>query len=463
MPPKVSSACAHEHAQHDVSLHAEEAGFKRPSLARRKAAMTLSGRATRSGRDEKHHQHLETLFPGPLVLPNDALAIDLTEPPQSMKSWMQGKLRNPVTQERKTIYLAPVPGVAKQLSSVRNWAVPSTVSASHRQACKPPETDHVREYLKAFYHPLPVKLLPQGLCFVPWDVAKDRLRPKYIGLQAGDGVTRVRTRPSPDGVFYRQLNLNDILDAAIETLPDDAYALVILVDHDLYEDDDDDFCCGRAYGSSRVAVVSSARYHPSLDHDAGVDRKHMWPASHCAAYVRDACRPPAARDSKRRRVVQTGVLSASPGTAMVAVIQSAPPALKPENDLEGLWLSRVVRTVSHELGHCFCLAHCSYYACVMQGTAGMAEDVRQPPYLCMVCLAKLTRAIRGVDQGMDETKFQISRYMALARFCGEHLQVAMFAAYRCWLYKRIEMLKTQDAAPGKVLENSNLARCTEET
>ncbi|GAB1318404.1 Archaemetzincin-2 [Madurella fahalii] len=456
------SACSHERAEHDISLHAEEVGFKRPSFAKRKAATTPSGRATRSGGDEKHHQDLESLFPGPLVLPDDALAIDPTEPPQSLKSWMQEKLRNPVTQQRKTIYIAPVPEVAQQLSSIRKWAVPSAAAASRAPTCKPPEVDHVRQYLEAFYHPLPVKLLPQDVRFVPWDEAKDRMQPKYIGLQAGDGVTRVRTRPSPDKVFYRQLNLDDILDAAIEALPDDAYALVMLVNHDLYEDADDDFCCGRAYGNSRVAVVSSARYHPGLDHDAGIDREHMWPASHCAAYVRGVCKPLASRHSKRRKAAQPGVLSPDPGAAMTAVIRSALPALKPENDLDGLWLSRMARTVSHELGHCFCLDHCSYYACVMQGTAGIAEDVRQPPYLCLVCLAKLTRAIRDVDPEIDEAAFQINRYMALARFCSEHLQVAMFAAYRCWLYMRIEMLKNRGGVPAKALKNDSLARLTEE-
>jgi archaemetzincin len=77
----------------------------------------------------------------------------------------------------------------------------------------------------------------------------------------------------------------------------------------------------------------------------------------------------------------------------------------------------------------------------MQGTAGMAEDLRQPPYLCLVCLAKVTRAVRDVEQYADETQFIVERYRALARFCAKWRRLGMFAAYRRWLEKRIEMLE----------------------
>ncbi|KAK4129974.1 hypothetical protein BT67DRAFT_437390 [Trichocladium antarcticum] len=233
-------------------------------------------------------------------------------------------------------------------SSTSRRMPPKSASRGRRlpSATEQRQDPDAHQYLAAFYHPLPVKLLPDGPRFVPWtdDKTGGRKQPAYIGLQVGRGITRITTRPCPDGAFARQLSLNDILDAAIEALPGDAYAMVMLAHHDLYgDDDDDDFCCGRAYGGSRVAVVSSARYHPALDDAAGIDRAHMWPASHCADHVA---------------------------------------ALKPRNHPRPLALSRVARTASHELGHCFGLAHCSYYACVMQGTAGLAEDARQPPYLC---------------------------------------------------------------------------------
>lgn len=117
--------------------------------------------------------------------------------------------------------------------------------------------------------------------------------PSYIALTSTSPpiATRIRTRHLPASSsslpYPTQLNLNDLLDHAISILPSDAYALLLLVQHDLYEDDDDDFCVGRAYGGSRVAVVSCARYRPELDGHAGVDVSggHCWPGSHCERFV----------------------------------------------------------------------------------------------------------------------------------------------------------------------------------
>ena len=63
------------------------------------------------------------------------------------------------------------------------------------------------------------------------------------------------------------------------------YALVLLVHQDLYEDDNDAFTCGRAYGGSRGTVLSSARYNPALDVLQGVDKTHPRPVSHCKEFV----------------------------------------------------------------------------------------------------------------------------------------------------------------------------------
>lgn len=116
-----------------------------------------------------------------------------------------------------------------------------------------------------------------------------RAKPNLIGLNTSTESIGIRWRPSPDGIFPGQLNLDDLLDTAISILPADAYALLMLVEHDLYEDEDDDFCCGRAYGGSRVAVASMARYDPHLDERQNVERNHAWPASHCESYMRACC------------------------------------------------------------------------------------------------------------------------------------------------------------------------------
>lgn len=108
-------------------------------------------------------------------------------------------------------------------------------------------------------------------------------------------------------------------------------------------------------------------------------------------------------------------------------------ALDPITDADeaantALWLGRVCRTASHELGHCLGVDHCVYYACAMQGTASLAEDVRQPPYLCPVDLAKILRAT-GADV--------LERYQALLVFCQRYENAHMFAAFAAWLQRRL--------------------------
>ena len=454
--------CSHKHPQLHVSPHAADAGFVRPPLTKRQAATTTSGRAGNGSAVAKHSRQ-EHLFPGPLVLPDDGLAIDPKESPQSLRSWVNEKHRNPVTSRRKTIYVAPTPELDKALHpTAGKWTLPSVLPAPLKGGCNPPDSEQVRQYLEAFYHPLPVKILPDEVRLVPWTEGKptkSSKQPQYIGLQIGKDITRITTRPCPDQAFPQQLNLNDILDAAIESLPADAYALVLLTNHDLYEDDDDDFCCGRAYGGSRVAVVSSARYHPLLDASASIEREHMWPASHCEAYVRRVCNDndaQAAADPhpKRRKTAPPVGFPAksSPAEPFAAVIAAGLAAPAPTASLTGLWLSRVARTAAHEVGHCFCLAHCAYYACVMQGTAGIAEDVRQPPYLCLVCLPKLMRAVGDVEKGVDGGELVVGRYRALAGFCAKWKRVGMFAAFGCWLERRIEVLEGGSSAAGGMEE-----------
>ncbi|KAF2628229.1 hypothetical protein BU25DRAFT_467612 [Macroventuria anomochaeta] len=149
------------------------------------------------------------------------------------------------------------------------------------------------KYISVFYHGMTVReLLPKRLKWTSWENSpKSSHRssiPEYVALQYGNETTRVRTRKPPGNIFIAQLNLNDILDDAIRAIPDDAYALCLLVDHDMWEEDDD-FCCDRAYGGSRVAVVQTARYNPTLEAKEGIDRAHMWPLSYCKDFVDKIC------------------------------------------------------------------------------------------------------------------------------------------------------------------------------
>jgi archaemetzincin len=433
------SSCDHASLCVDPSSHAQHVGYSRRTAQQLVAATRASGRAPKAEKAGDSVPEAST-FPAPLVLPGDDLSWDPKYGAQSLKSWRQESDRNPVTDERKTVYVVPVPSVAAEVKHVKGWTqpkLPSQASTAVR-----PYHNEVVQYLAAFYHSLPVRLLFQPkLQFMAWDdgrpAKKKRSKVSYVALFIGSEAVRIRARPSSDGLFGGQLNLEDILDAAIAMLPADAYALLLLMDHDLYEEEDNDFCCGRAYGGSRVAVVSSARYNPALDAKQEVEVEHSWPASHCQAYVDSCVRNAddgAAPPKKKARVTtkQQQAEAASPqpsSSAIQAAVRAFSAVSASSRSDSALWLARFCRTASHELGHCFGMDHCVYYACSMQGSAGLSEDARQPPYLCPVDLAKILRAA-----GAGPTK----RYRALLAFCERfERQERTFAAFAAWLRQRI--------------------------
>lgn len=321
-----------------------------------------------------------------------------------------------------------------------------------------PKNQDILDYLRVFYHGMEVKLLSSPkLEFTanpppPPNACPKRGGMKNIWINTPKELVGIRMRATPEGEFTHQLNLNDLLDAAIDILPGDAYALVMLVEHDIFEDEEDDFACGRAYGGSRVAVVSSARYNPRLDWKARIEREHSWPASHCKEYLDRMCdefegeeteveevKSARVKWQKKKRTEKSPenedenetIQRRGPLYAALKAHSSLPlPQLNPSpTTLYGLWLGRVCRTAGHELGHCFGIGHCTYYACSMQGTASIIEDPRQPPYLCPVDLEKVVRTT-GADV--------LERYEVILSFCDRFKRVHLFATYAAWIRGRIE-------------------------
>ncbi|OAL43554.1 hypothetical protein IQ07DRAFT_625888 [Pyrenochaeta sp. DS3sAY3a] len=393
--------CPHTTLQLSPSPFAQLAGYERGDQK------TLAAAEVKSGRPPKTlHDTSGQLFPAPLVLPHDDLNYDPDCPPQSLKSWLSMKSRNKLNTEpkRNTLYVAQIPTIEKEVGYMHDWLAPR--STSDREIVGGSEINEVErldvkffaDYLKSFYLGINVEICPTPLSWVAW--AKQRQGrpsrsvklPQYIGLAYDGRCTRIRVRPTPDHVFTAQLSLDDILDAAIDMLPEDAYAICLVIDHDMYENEEDDFCCGRAYGGSRVAVVQSARYNPALDKNSGIDHEHMWPRSHCKAYVDKLC---AVEEVKRKPPSSEQITTSKNGPMRMAIDGASQSPVIPyaPQDIQSLWFSRLARTITHELGHCFGMAHCAYYACNMQGTASMKEDVRQPPYLCPICEAKVAHAV----------------------------------------------------------------------
>ena len=481
-----SARCRHADLSFESSPHANQAGYARahaeqrataaglPAASAKSNASTGSSAAKRKTKSKNENGEAvlssapPSCFPAPLVLPGDDLAWDPTYPAQTIRSWLRDKDRNVVTPEQRTIYVVAPPRIEAKTDVselLKKWTRPLSTHTA-----KPPAIEQVADYLRAFYYGMEVRVMPRSqLSFTNWEdedessgkkpkgaarkARKATGPPKFIGLKTSTECVGVRVRTIEDSLFAGQMNLNDLLDVAIEIVPKDAYALLMLVEHDLYEEEDDDFACGRAYGGSRVAVVSMARYNPALDSAQDVEREHAWPASHCTKYINDICKssdPSSQTEPKTKK--KAGNLESGPSShqhqqegqqqqqqqhdqsssPMHAAV-SAYLALDPITDADeaantALWLGRVCRTASHELGHCLGVDHCVYYACAMQGTASLAEDVRQPPYLCPVDLAKILRAT-GADV--------LERYQALLVFCQRYENAHMFAAFAAWLQRRL--------------------------
>ena len=442
--------CKHPSLNFELSTHAANVGYRR-STAQQRASATVAATHRNRNNASANRDIPASTFPAPLLLPDDALSIDPRCPPQSLRSWLRLKDRNEVTTEKNKIYVAGPPDTDPSVQFMQSWSHPQT---DDRLVITTPRTEDIINYLTAFYHGLPVKLLPPPkLCFATWDTAIPKrskskssksMIPPYIGLNTPTECVRIRARPSPDGVFTAQLNLDDLLDAAISMLPNDAYAFLLVVEHDLFEHDDDLFICGRAYGGSRVAVISTARYHPILDDTERVEREHAWPASHCELHIQ-ACCATVTQSSSTRPKKRTKLQNDDADLSKSHLPQPPPDrptlpmldALAAHKGLDlssspivlsGLWLGRVCRTASHELGHCFGIEHCTYYACIMQGSCSLAEDARQPPYLCPIDLAKTLDASGTTAE---------TRYQALLKFCEQHADVHLFAAFAAWISARL--------------------------
>ncbi|KAE9367444.1 hypothetical protein N431DRAFT_428819 [Stipitochalara longipes BDJ] len=473
MPPKTKTkAYTHQNLIFTPSSHASKAGYKQPTPRQLIAATTAQGTILNpvSSSSSEPEEHAST-FPAPLVLPGDELSWEPTYNGQSVGAWVRGSYRNEITRQRRTLYLVSPPVFGKGLEEAEAWKKPVLKGKKKQEKVgwTEKDTENVLEYLRAFYYGMEVKMMPrETLCFAA-DVDEEPVPPPpvkksrktngktkskeskaqsatlWLNTHASASLLGVRTRSISGGPYSHQLNLNDILEAAMEILPQDAYAIVMLVEHDIFEDEEDDFACGRAYGGSRVCVVSTARYDPALDGVQCVPRNHGWPASHCKDYI-DKCVEEAEEDEeeeevqpKQKKQKKSATEKNEEGTrnGVVSPMQAALtahlslPSLETSPSAEalsGLWLGRLCRTASHELGHCFGLDHCVYYACCMQGTASIIEDARQPPYLCPVDLQKVLYAT-----GADESE----RYKRLEEFCGKFGEVQMFRALAAWIRGRI--------------------------
>lgn len=134
-----------------------------------------------------------------------------------------------------------------------------------------------------------------------------------------------------------------------------------------------------------------------------MERVHAWTASHCEMYVRECCeissRGTASTTTRQKSTTKRASQMTSPppltaALSAIATHHSTVDSAPQPQIFFSLWLSRICRTASHEVGYCFGLKHCGHYTCLVQGSASFTEDTRQPACLCPVDLAKLLYATK---------------------------------------------------------------------
>ncbi|RKK78626.1 hypothetical protein BFJ69_g5379 [Fusarium oxysporum] len=388
----MSTTCGHSSTYADCSRAAANAGFVRPSPEERTLAMAKTGRLARGAYISKEDAaDNEYSFPGPLVLPGDHLTEQPEEQGQSFKDWFEMEAtqqRNGIISRRNKLYVARPPSMTRPPEEMRDWNKPVL----------PPDSPPV----------------PKKISFLPIEQRKrvhfvDTPRTQVIGLKTRDRQEpfQIRYRPSPDDVSKIQLNVSDLRDALMRSIPSTVHSFVMVVDHDMYEDGEGAYVTARAWVSDGVAIVSMFRYNPSLDGLAGIDPLHRWPASHCKAYVDERFRVlNKTKGWKKRNRLSSKAFGKPPvksalDLAIQAVKQAGQPSTREE--LSNQWFARVVVAVSREAAHCFGLGNCTYYTCLMQGLGW-----------------ELVLLQHGFEGGIEREKAWLeAQYAALKAFCNK--------------------------------------------
>ncbi|KAF4974955.1 hypothetical protein FZEAL_8218 [Fusarium zealandicum] len=433
--------CQHDELYIDCTPAAEEAGFKRPDLSKRLAAVTLSG--TQPGAPISTHKEImsnDLTFPGPLGLPGDTITDDPHYKPRSFKMWHGTRGRTPVTGDNRIIYVMEPPLMSRDVRDLmKDWHQP-VLPEDELDPQLPTwnsSTAHMPDlvdYLRAFFLTMDVRSIPTKRKWQRWDANKNpkSMNPtqRYIGLKnpgKDGGLFPVRYRQGFHDCSRMQLNVDDIAEALVNKA-ENVYAIIMLVDFDLY-DADNHFLAGQSYPERRVAIMSPFRHNPALDARSEFWRDHMWPASHCKTYANMLCKVD--NDGPRQFTVSSSHTTSALSAATRAFREVPEP--QTTSQLANNWLSRVCFSASHHLMRCFAVEHCIYYACLMQACDTMRQDVSNP----------------FTELDVPRQRSWIAEHTsALKGFCSQWSDVPQFAAFGAWLgARRFDAKISQQGCP----------------
>ncbi|KAF5976124.1 hypothetical protein FBULB1_7112 [Fusarium bulbicola] len=453
--------CDHQTTYVDCSPAAVSLGFARPPPEERTLAMSKTGRLARAYLAKEDGAFDEHVFPAPLVLPGDHLAEDPMEQGQSSKDWFAMETTQKRCQEissKQKVFVYGPPSVKLLPVEMQSWTQPvlpqGFPQGPERWTWLLKMKNQLAAYLRAFFTTMQVTQYSGTADFLPIQGRKrvhfaDTPPRSVVGFILRDDryTFEIRHRPSPDGLSRMQLNVSDLRTALVRFKVPPAHSVVLVVNHDLYDEDEGAYLTDRFWAADGIAIVSTFRYNPSLDGLAGVDRLHRWPSSHCKAYLDARCQVLAEdKDSTTRNHLAFKAFGKPPGdSALSLAIQAANQAGQPSSmeDLSNLWFARVLIAVSRETAHCFGLQNCTYYACLMQGVRGPRQAGEIPPYLCPVCYSKLASELVLIQpmskRGIEREKAWLGEHYAeLKAFCSKWNKIPQFAAYEAWLGKRLE-------------------------
>lgn len=177
----------------------------------------------------------------------------------------------------------------------------------------------------------------------------------------GMPVDRLPTRAFPEAAVpwrtaagHPQYDARALLAHVAARLPDDAHAMLALVNVDLYVWPEQHYAFGWSTLRERLGVVGFSRFDPSFHGGAAPD------------------------------------------------------------DLRGAILGRSLRVAVHEVGHLFGLGHCQAFRCAMNGMADLAEVDATPLHLCPVCLRKLHLVARFDPRVRDRELLRVFEALGLA-------------------------------------------------